>query len=806
MFCEKCGAKLDDTEKFCHVCGTPTDVDEDDSMPSDEVAQPQSTDGAFSGPSPGASSGSTGSFSSSGQHNPNPAPGNPAQTGSWQSFNTQQSQNSQQGYNPQQGVNPQQGFNPQQNFNPKGSPQMPPPSGMRPTISAKPVVSIKLLPLIGLGVVVVIAAIVMLFAGGKKEPVESVPSSGIDSVSVQKGNGNFGTSGSTSQDLTSAGNTSSGGSAYTGNLLSGGESIDLGDGLILTVKEAVWWDQDDHFQQDYEGGSWRYVKVNVSFENTSSQKLELPSARNFYIVYENEKPGFLGEWKGEANIRKEFGDVNRVNIPNTIYPNTSDTDYYDNLRYRSLGAGEVEKLYVLYQIPASTESIPVLYFDSTESAAADKAPLGAWRLSVSSVSSETVMEYPDPAAIAAEYSTYKRPKDNDCNEPFDILKATSDNKQIFQLDALAGGWVFFGREQDNEIYHRMNMRIDPLGGNKVRVTLDWYETYDYFGSETGEYEDESSIPDSVLEGTFENGKLVAEGDGNLNIEIFRDSQGGQDGYGYYTTKDGRKMMVGLTRPDNYRRRVYDSEAEIDPNPVYSHLADGDSTKGGSGSGSGKSSNGNGASSETSKSSSDTTLSSENSSSSGKSSSDSSSSGSSGSSNSNSSYGSSNTSDGSDKSESDKGRYSNLSSTDRPKMSEFKWWYDDGVLQNGIPEGVRWLNASEYQGSWKGFIVYDVEKKYNSYMEELVNFDVEVTTKGVTLTVDWYMSRIDGETVDEENMADSTFTGYEYGEGIYVTDAGNITIDNFYELDGKQYAIGHLTAQDGTEAEIAMMRP
>ena len=24
MFCEKCGAKLDDSEKFCHVCGAPT--------------------------------------------------------------------------------------------------------------------------------------------------------------------------------------------------------------------------------------------------------------------------------------------------------------------------------------------------------------------------------------------------------------------------------------------------------------------------------------------------------------------------------------------------------------------------------------------------------------------------------------------------------------------------------------------------------------------------------------------------------------------------------------------------------------
>ncbi|MBP3241021.1 MAG: zinc ribbon domain-containing protein [Oribacterium sp.] len=435
MFCEKCGAKLDDSEKFCHVCGAPTDEDEDDLIASDNMSQPQ-----------GSAESEPGSFLNSGQYNSNPAQGDPAQTGSWQSFNTQQTQNSQQIYNSQQGFNPQQsynlqqgfnsqqGYSPQQNINPQGSPHKPNPYGMRPTISAKPVVSIKLLPLIGLGAVVVIAAIFMLFTGGKKDPVESSASSVIDSVSVQK------------------------------------------------VSE----------------------------------------------------------------------------------------------------------------------------------------------------SSDTVIEFPNT----------------------------------------------------------------------------------------------------------EDSNLVTEG-----------SKGGSD-------------------------------LESEKNSNVSEAAP-----------------------ETSGDSSDKSLSSESSSSSDKSSSDKIDSGTSDSSYSNSSSESNNSSGSSNT-----GRYSNLSSTDRPKMSEFKWWYDDGVLQNGIPEEVRWLNASEYQGSWKGFIVYDVEKKYNSYMEELVNFDVEVTTKGVTLTVDWYMSRIDGETVDEENMADSTFTGYEYGEGIYVTDAGNITIDNFYELDGKQYAIGHLTAQDGTEAEIAMMRP
>ena len=62
MFCEKCGAKLDDSEKFCHVCGAPTDEDEDDLIASDNMSQPQ-----------GSAESEPGSFLNSGQYNSNPA-------------------------------------------------------------------------------------------------------------------------------------------------------------------------------------------------------------------------------------------------------------------------------------------------------------------------------------------------------------------------------------------------------------------------------------------------------------------------------------------------------------------------------------------------------------------------------------------------------------------------------------------------------------------------------------------------------------------------------------------------------------
>ena len=152
-----------------------------------------------------------------------------------------------------------------------------------------------------------------------------------------------------------------------------------------------------------------------------------------------------------------------------------------------------------------------------------------------------------------------------------------------------------------------------------------------------------------------------------------------------------------------------------------------------------------------------------------------------------------------------GTYSNLTYTSRPKMSEFSWWYN-WVAQNGAPYGARWLDSSEYQGSWKGYVYFPPQFGDNTTVEELINVNIAFTSQEVVLTWDPYYSRIGGQTYDDQYMDDRIFTGYEWGSGIYVTGGGNITIDEFYEVDDVQYAIGSIVVPSGETGYVALMRP
>ena len=139
--------------------------------------------------------------------------------------------------------------------------------------------------------------------------------------------------------------------------------------------------------------------------------------------------------------------------------------------------------------------------------------------------------------------------------------------------------------------------------------------------------------------------------------------------------------------------------------------------------------------------------------------------------------------------------------ERPQLSDFDWRSSaDSRYSN---PNVKWLDASQYQGNWKGMIIYTADGT-----EELVNFDIAISTENVTLIADWYMVHIGGnELMPEEDMADTTFTGYEYGNGIHVETANAvIEIDEFWEIDGKQYGKGTLKIQGSSDNEVYLIRP
>ena len=79
---------------------------------------------------------------------------------------------------------------------------------------------------------------------------------------------------------------------------------------------------------------------------------------------------------------------------------------------------------------------------------------------------------------------------------------------------------------------------------------------------------------------------------------------------------------------------------------------------------------------------------------------------------------------------------------------------------------------------------------------------------MSLTLDWYLMFISGqgEGFDETDMEDTVFSGKWENGGLWASGAGTIRLTQFYELNGKQYAIGTMDTPDGIPAFIGLVRP
>ena len=111
------------------------------------------------------------------------------------------------------------------------------------------------------------------------------------------------------------------------------------------------------------------------------------------------------------------------------------------------------------------------------------------------------------------------------------------------------------------------------------------------------------------------------------------------------------------------------------------------------------------------------------------------------------------------------------------------------------------------GSWKGMIVYALERKMEPYARELLNVNLTGEEQDCCLTLDWYQMCWEEQVPrSETNKADSVFSGaYRSGE-CYVTGSGSITLGQFCRYEGKEYAFGSLTLTDGNTVELVLMRP
>lgn len=148
----------------------------------------------------------------------------------------------------------------------------------------------------------------------------------------------------------------------------------------------------------------------------------------------------------------------------------------------------------------------------------------------------------------------------------------------------------------------------------------------------------------------------------------------------------------------------------------------------------------------------------------------------------------------------------VSTTDRPDLEEFQWY--DTVRKDGVwQDAERITKLDALTGSWKGMIVYALDRKMEPYARELLNMTIAGTEQDCRLTLDWYqMCWKDRLPRSESNKADSVFSGAYRNSECYVTGSGSITLGQFCRYEGKEYAFGSLTLTDGNTVELVLMRP
>lgn len=151
----------------------------------------------------------------------------------------------------------------------------------------------------------------------------------------------------------------------------------------------------------------------------------------------------------------------------------------------------------------------------------------------------------------------------------------------------------------------------------------------------------------------------------------------------------------------------------------------------------------------------------------------------------------------------------MSTRVKPTLADFQGWFINGAMKRGKPAGVKTLSdISEISGSWKAFLFLDPSNKYDCKAHTLGTITIEGTNEKPKIYLKRYSTRFfsDNETLNEERDAPDAFTGRWSAGKLNASGVGSFTITGFWEQDGKQYAIGTFSAQDGIPASMGLVRP
>lgn len=149
----------------------------------------------------------------------------------------------------------------------------------------------------------------------------------------------------------------------------------------------------------------------------------------------------------------------------------------------------------------------------------------------------------------------------------------------------------------------------------------------------------------------------------------------------------------------------------------------------------------------------------------------------------------------------------FSTEEKPDLDDFLW-YTQGVYSDGLPADAVFIeDFAAITGGWKGIIFFDPENQQDLRGMELVNVNISGSSKELSLTLDWYMAYYpdEGLSTDETDDEDMVFNG-SWDGGLAATAQATIYFPQFYELNDKQYAIGHMDTLNDIPAYMALVRP
>ena len=131
----------------------------------------------------------------------------------------------------------------------------------------------------------------------------------------------------------------------------------------------------------------------------------------------------------------------------------------------------------------------------------------------------------------------------------------------------------------------------------------------------------------------------------------------------------------------------------------------------------------------------------------------------------------------------------------PAVGDFAWYEDF----TSVPDDARHLEAGESDGIWKGMIIYD------KTMRSLLQAEIRTEQRDACVTLDWYQILVSDEEPAADVSPDVILSGSCQGSSIYATGSGTLELTDFYEQDGRQYALGTFQPEGFSAAVIVLVR-